>query len=51
MKTYHFYIYARLKTGTFARLIFLIDDNDKEQFVRAEIKESVIFEQKNKKSV
>jgi len=45
MKNYQFYIYGRTRDGKFCRLIFLIDDNDQEQFLRAETKKNTLTAQ------
>lgn len=38
MKNYQFYIFGRSKDGIFCRLIFKLDDEGHEVFVRAESK-------------
>lgn len=38
MKNYQFYIFGRSKDGIFCRLIFRLDDEGHEVFVRAESK-------------
>ena len=35
MRTYQFNIFGKLKEGIFCRIIFRIDDNDQEIFVKA----------------
>lgn len=45
MKKYQIYIYGIRKTDTYCRIIFLIDDEDQEQFVRAETKRNAISTQ------
>lgn len=40
MKTYQIYTYGKISEDKFCRMIFLIDDSDQEQFLRAETKRS-----------
>jgi len=43
MKTqYQFYIYGRLREGKFCRMIFIINENDEEVFVKAQVKRNSI---------
>lgn len=42
MKEYQFYIYGRTRDGKFCRLIFFIDSEDQEQFLKAEVKKNTI---------
>ncbi len=45
MKTIQIFVYGRIKTGTFCRMIFFIDmDEDiPAQFLRAETKKNVLY--------
>jgi hypothetical protein len=43
MKTqYQFYIYGKLREGKFCRMIFIINENDEEVFVKAQVKRNSI---------
>jgi hypothetical protein len=42
MKKYQFYIYAVARHGVYCRMVFLIDDNDIEQFVVAKTKKNML---------